>query len=86
MKSDQSPEICQRCSFRDVECAVRDQLNPLATTCRFSSKHKLRPVFRSEVSWMIDKTRRRFHVHYPNGSSVSGIVTVGPRPEEDKDR
>jgi hypothetical protein len=65
------PEICTRCTFRDLDCAESKTIDRDAEQCLLFTTHlPIRPK-RSEVSWSTSQGQHRFVVHYENGSSVT---------------
>ena len=73
----EKPEICKRCRCYDYDCAMSEQLDLNADHCSlFSAPRNVKPT-RYMVSWPTGRGQRRFMVHYPNGSFLTGMITTG---------
>jgi hypothetical protein len=71
MSESGKPDICTRCTFRDLECAESKTIDRDAEQCWLFSTHVPTKPKRSEVSWSTSHGQHRFMVHYPNGSTVT---------------
>ena len=72
----EKPEICSGCRFHDFNCAVSETLDPNAERCALFAAPVPDNPSRCTVSWPTGQGQRRFFVHYPNGSVVTGTITM----------
>lgn len=70
----EEPKICTHCAFRNHGCVIRERLEFNAERCSFFSNHVPTKPSQCTVSWPTGHGQRRWVIHYPNGSSITGTT------------
>ena len=73
----ETPKLCNRCYCYDFNCVISERLDLNADHCSLFAVRKPREPSRYTVSWPTGFGQRRFMVHYPNGSFLTGMITTG---------